>query len=195
MAFGTDNKCAYRKTNSTVPPVRNHLKQQEPPTTETFWKLSLRASNPLGWWWRQLSILPWCLKEKTCTFSTTNIWSLKIALPQRTDGFPCFTIFQRLGRFEHGEISWFYDSPPCLLSAGWVEQCLLKRRKCTLQGINISHLGKRKIIDSKCHFLGDMLVFWRVSYLNKQHSTHPLPYTSRGSPLRKNHVFSRIYET
>ena len=31
----------------------------------------------------------------------------------------------------------------------------------TLQGINISHLGKRKII-FKVPFLGDMLVSWRV---------------------------------
>ena len=31
----------------------------------------------------------------------------------------------------------------------------------TLQGINISHLGKRKII-FKMQFLGDMLVPWRV---------------------------------
>ena len=39
----------------------------------------------------------------------------------------------------------------------------------TLQGINISHLGKRNIIDSKCHFggifLGDMLVPWRVIFV------------------------------
>ena len=32
----------------------------------------------------------------------------------------------------------------------------------TLQETNISHLGKRKIIDSKCHGLGDILVPWRV---------------------------------
>ena len=35
------------------------------------------------------------------------------------------------------------------------------RNKTTLQGINISHLGKRKII-FKMPFLGDMLVPWRV---------------------------------
>ena len=34
----------------------------------------------------------------------------------------------------------------------------------TLQGINISHLGKRKII-FKMPFLGDMLVPWRVLHL------------------------------
>ena len=34
----------------------------------------------------------------------------------------------------------------------------------TLQGINISHLGKRKII-FKMPFLGDMLVSWRVYYV------------------------------
>jgi len=33
--------------------------------------------------------------------------------------------------------------------------------KNTLQGINISHLGKRKII-FKMPFWGDMLVSWRV---------------------------------
>ena len=38
------------------------------------------------------------------------------------------------------------------------------RTNCTtVQGINISHLGKRKIIDSKCHFWWDMLVPWRVT--------------------------------
>jgi len=41
-------------------------------------------------------------------------------------------------------------------------QCyFLVRRRDTLQGINISHLGKRKII-FKMPFLGDMLVSWRV---------------------------------
>jgi len=34
-------------------------------------------------------------------------------------------------------------------------------KKFTLQGINISHLGKRKII-FKMPFLEDMLVSWRV---------------------------------
>ena len=43
----------------------------------------------------------------------------------------------------------------------------------TLQGINISHLGKRKIIDSKCKFLGDMLVPWRVvNFFNKCFGFH-----------------------
>ena len=36
----------------------------------------------------------------------------------------------------------------------------------TLQGINISHLGKRKII-FKMPFLGDMLVPWRVYYIQR----------------------------
>jgi len=34
----------------------------------------------------------------------------------------------------------------------------------TLQGINISHLGKRKII-FKMPFWGDMLIPWRVSFM------------------------------
>ena len=37
---------------------------------------------------------------------------------------------------------------------------------CTLQGINISHLEKRKII-FKMPFLGDMLVPWRVPILQQ----------------------------
>ena len=36
-----------------------------------------------------------------------------------------------------------------------------KKQNTTLQGINISYLGKRKII-FKMPFLGDMLVPWRV---------------------------------
>ena len=34
---------------------------------------------------------------------------------------------------------------------------------------NISHLGNRKIIDSKCHFFWDMLVPWRVIFLDFIH--------------------------
>ena len=41
--------------------------------------------------------------------------------------------------------------------------CFSPREKNTLQGINISHLGKRKIT-FKMPFLGDMLVPWRVSH-------------------------------
>ena len=44
-------------------------------------------------------------------------------------------------------------------------------RKNTVQGINISHLGKRNII-FKMPFLGDMLVPWRVS---KQHLWKTFP--------------------
>ena len=45
----------------------------------------------------------------------------------------------------------------------------------TLQGINISHLGKRKII-FKMPFFGDMLVPWRVTagYLGSM-----IPFSSR----------------
>ena len=46
----------------------------------------------------------------------------------------------------------------------------------TLQGINISHLGKRKII-SKMPFFGDMLVPWRV-YIQK---THQPPESSKSN--------------
>ena len=49
---------------------------------------------------------------------------------------------------------------------------------CTLQEINISHLGKRKII-FKMPFWGDMLVSWRVffffrSWCVKEHKNHQL---------------------
>ena len=58
--------------------------------------------------------------------------------------------------------------PKCLvmvLSFIMVACCFSLRCKgvgSTLQGINISHLGKRKII-FKMPFFGDMLVPWRVS--------------------------------
>ena len=49
----------------------------------------------------------------------------------------------------------------------WDRRCIFKfvacPLSCTLQGINISHLGKRKII-FKMPFCGDMLVSWRVSF-------------------------------
>ena len=45
---------------------------------------------------------------------------------------------------------------------------LINRDSYTLQGINISHLGKRKII-FKMLFLGDMLVSWRVMIMVYYH--------------------------
>ena len=43
----------------------------------------------------------------------------------------------------------------------------------TLQGINISHLGKRKII-FKMPFLGDMLVSWRVFFTSTYRRYNPI---------------------
>ena len=46
----------------------------------------------------------------------------------------------------------------------WRQRCshwMFNQSRYTLQGIDISHLGKRKII-FKMAFLGDMLVSWRV---------------------------------
>ena len=59
----------------------------------------------------------------------------------------------------------------------------------TLQGINISHLGKRKII-FKMPFLGDMLVPWRVYHtlkiISKRHLVfirgHYITNYSMGNP-------------
>ena len=52
----------------------------------------------------------------------------------------------------------------------------------TLQEINISHLGKRKII-FKMPFLGDMLVPWRVCHLNLHCSAQSLRKSSFGQSL------------
>jgi len=51
--------------------------------------------------------------------------------------------------------------------AATCELCIQLKELHTLQGINISHLGKRKII-FKMPFLGDMLVSWRVYQLEKK---------------------------
>ena len=69
----------------------------------------------------------------------------------------------------------------------------LKSNVCeghTLQGINISHLGKRKII-FKMPFLGDMLVPWRVTHV-KQKTHLESTYTQIGiliSKLLHKHLF------
>ena len=55
----------------------------------------------------------------------------------------------------------------CFLSIPVSESYRFKRY--TLQGINISHLGKRKII-FKMPFVGDMLVSWRVIYETVWHT-------------------------
>ena len=52
---------------------------------------------------------------------------------------------------------WNYRYYRCAPSPCYIKRCV----KITLQGINISHLRKRKII-FKMPFLGDMLVPWRA---------------------------------
>ena len=54
-----------------------------------------------------------------------------------------------------------YLDPPKSRYKKFPEIAGLKKKGTTLQGINISHLGKRKII-FKMPFWGDMLVPWRV---------------------------------
>ena len=64
------------------------------------------------------------------------------------------------------------DAPPAkrflgsvvLHPKGNLHPSISRNQSITLQGINISHLGKRKII-FKMPFLGDMLVPWRVASL------------------------------
>ena len=59
--------------------------------------------------------------------------------------------------------SWRYSSTPSKKGTKkFFEKSEPKYKKYTLQGINISHLGKRKII-FKMPFLGNMSVSWRVS--------------------------------
>jgi len=57
----------------------------------------------------------------------------------------------------------------------------------TLQGINISHLGKRKII-FKMPFLGDMLVPWRV-YVSFQRNIYFMTLNNSHLQRRKTWFF------
>ena len=68
--------------------------------------------------------------------------------PEILEGRRCFLIwpFENWGK---RWTSWKYEHPKQVIDCD------------TLQGINISHLGKRKII-FKMPFLGDMLIPWRV---------------------------------
>ena len=54
-----------------------------------------------------------------------------------------------------------------LKRVSWYGSCIPSYvlRLCTLQETNISHLGKRNIIDSKVPFIGDMLVPRRVIHV------------------------------
>ena len=63
--------------------------------------------------------------------------------------------------------------------------CFSSKKKITLQGINISHLGKRKII-FKMPFFGDMLVPWRVSLsglLQHELFYHAIPTDTYNHPM------------
>ena len=60
-------------------------------------------------------------------------------------------------------VRWKWSQPQILFFQPHFKKCpsLSRKIKDTLQGTNISHLGKRKII-FKMPFLGDMLIPWRV---------------------------------
>ena len=59
-----------------------------------------------------------------------------------------------------------------------ISQWILFFRRCTLQGINISHLGKFGKSSSKCHFWGDMWSF-PGGYVFFQHACLRLDCISR----------------
>ena len=59
-----------------------------------------------------------------------------------------------------------------MLEAALGNQRCVRKSSDTLQGINISHLGKRKII-FKMPFLGDMLVPWRVLLMLQKSQGQP----------------------
>ena len=73
--------------------------------------------------------------------------------------------------------SWYWRYQPCNSFQVTVKQTRLFQTY-TLQEINMSHLGKRKII-FKMPFLGDMLVPWRVVTKNNDVSS----FTHLASPV------------
>ena len=87
-------------------------------------------------------------------------------------GYGQILLYRRTRSSRHLSLFWGYLWNRGSTSGGWhwivslygFQTCSGKKNmeKYTLQGTNISHLGKRKII-FKMPFLGDMLVPWRVS--------------------------------
>ena len=133
------------------------------------------------------NFLLWFLTICFCNFHWESWWVVLVHFPvkrlfpfQRTTPRNCFQI---LG------VDVLLDSSlqPCLgrkkpvlhnekKGPGWRwrgSDCLLAIPHFTLQGINISNLGKRKII-FKMQFLGDMLVPWMVSTFIILHHFLPL---------------------
>ena len=87
------------------------------------------------------------------------------------EGYDMFHIVQlpTISQIQHKKTTFFQKSQPRCQSRrgfhlGKYDTCRSIFANATLQGINISHLGKRKII-FKMPFLGDMLVSWRVIVL------------------------------
>ena len=82
----------------------------------------------------------------------------------------CFILFNYLPslKFNTKKNLFQKSQPRCQSRRGFhlgkYDTCRSIFANATLQGINISHLGKRKII-FKMPFLGDMLVSWRVIVL------------------------------
>ena len=85
----------------------------------------------------------WVFQKGKCHVWLTRSWQLHIHLEDNSWRLPSRS--RNPGGNTH--INWFFHET--------------LQAKHTLQGINISHLGKRKII-FKMPFLGDMLVSWRV---------------------------------
>ena len=142
-----------------------------------------------------------CLVPVLCDKQALDIWwSMVISFQQKGPGSSC-SVQPNLWKKKHTDHEIPIPSPGnirpdermspvCIFRKhvlGWSEPSLMQHIHCltdssecpwagdkttTLQGINISHFGKRKII-FKMPFLGDMLVSWRVSQEQWIQLVHP----------------------
>ena len=129
---------------------------------------SINFDFPKKWVaWKNIMTSP-RLIQKTHPISTHPKKRQKNVLHGRSSS--CYSAFWRFAFLGTVGSWWHLTAPflPCSVDP--------QRKKHTLQGINLIHLGKRKLI-FKMPFLGDMLVPWRVFQMrtlqNPKETTSP----------------------
>ena len=139
------------------------------------------------------TILGWYFIAKTTHVNTRSVPSWSNHPGSFSFSHPKVSRFGNRFPFRVAVIS--VDQPIAALE-GWDKASIFPFKRGTLQGINISHLGKRKII-FKMPFWGDMFVPWRV-YINFwSTSWRIIPWWSSSRPgvlgsrtqMAKNHGF------
>ena len=122
-----------------------------------------------------IQMQPWHCQQGGCLpkISSKHVWTLYVQTALQSILWVANSYVTVLWAGPHPQVSevnhWYFTNSTPFFKASWVPAIVRKDllwgsmfTDTTLQGIDISHLGKRNII-FKMPFLRDMLVPWRVN--------------------------------